>query len=118
MTEWLTAKLGAKAGLIIVCVALVALAAMILAIDRCTSRRAVADQAEQTTRSGEAIGAAASDAVEVVTNRSIAERDIEAATAQAREVIGNAVSASEVRTAVTSALCKRKEYANDPACIR
>ncbi len=88
---------------------------VILSVSKCGNDKAV-KQAEQTTRSSEAIADAASNAVGAVVKRTNAEKDIEAATAKAKEEIGNAASNAEIRAAVTNSVCLLPEYANDPTC--
>lgn len=75
-----------------------------------------APQAEQTTASGDAIANAAQDAVSTITNRTDAERAIDAAAAEVKEELGNAAVPADLRARVAPFVCMRPEYSHDPAC--
>lgn len=110
--RWFSGSRPAQIGVLLVMTALAA-----FTVAKCTgSNRKEADQAQQTTRSGEAFANAADDAVETVANRSEADLAIDAATAQAKKEIKDAKDPAAVRAAVVRSLCKRAEYRNDPAC--
>lgn len=95
---------------------------ILFAFNKCAESgkdRAVAVQAEQTTKSGEAIAEAAQVAVETVDNRASVETTIDIATTIATREIDNAESSEDVRAAVTRAVCERVRASGrtDPACI-
>ena len=118
---WLVGKTGAKAAGWIVLIAVIILAwgALVVfgAFNDWRNRSAVTAQAEQTVASGEAINAAASEAVAVVVKRSDTENAIDAATAAAVEDIGNAETSDDVRAAVVAHMCMHNQASrNDPAC--
>lgn len=73
-------------------------------------------QVEQTTRSSEAVASAAADAVSTLESRTTADKSIDDAVATATQEIHDAKSAEQVHSAVTSALCGKLAYRNDPAC--
>jgi hypothetical protein len=73
-------------------------------------------QVQQTTRSTEAVASAAADAVSTLEDRTTAEQSIDQAVATATQEIQDAQSAQQVHSAVTSALCSKPAYSNDPAC--
>lgn len=84
-------------------------------VGRCSGPDQTA-QVRQNNKTAAAVSNAAKDAVNTVVNRSKAEIAIDAATAQAKEEIGNATTPDQLRAAVTRSLCVRPEYAGDPAC--
>lgn len=86
------------------------------ALAKCGKSDPAAEQAEQTTRSGEAIANAADAAVETIDNRAVTEADIDAATTNAIERINNAANPDAVRDAVRDSVCQRSSHRHDPAC--
>lgn len=76
-----------------------------------------AEQAKQTTRSGEAISTAAQDAISIIGERVATDHNIDQATQQAVSEIGVATSADQVRDAVLQAVCQQKVHSHDPACL-
>ena len=95
---------------------------LMFALSECSKRdakRAVAVQAEQTTKSGQAIADAASVAVEAVDKRHGAEAAIDVATAIAVRNIDDATTSEDIHSAVTAAVCERVRASGrtDPACV-
>lgn len=70
-------------------------------------RSAVEAQARQTTASGEAIGKAGSNAVNVATDRALDDAKIDDDVSTAQERIDNAQNPDDVRNAVVDAMCVR-----------
>jgi hypothetical protein len=96
-------------------VAFIAVVSFTLA--KCTGGDDTAElQAEQTTRSGDAIANAAENAVEVVTKSAATDQTIDRSTAVAQKEIDNAQTPLAVRNAVLDGVCKQKSHRNDPAC--
>lgn len=87
------------------------------ALAKCTGGNDAAEaQAEQTTRSGEAIANAAEAAVETIGNRAVTEREIDQATMNVMEQIENAQDPAIIRDAVRNSVCGKPSHRNDPAC--
>lgn len=90
---------------------------MIFVVVRCQPRDTTAQQqAQQTTRSSDAIADAASGAIATIENRTITDADIDAATDAAVEDIANAQDPVAVRSAVLDRVCRQASHRNDPAC--
>ena len=88
----------------------------LIGAQHCVSERAERAQIKQTTKSSQAIAAAAKDAVNTVAKRSDVENELDAATAIAQRNIGNAQDPNAIRRGVLDALCVRDDRRNDPAC--
>ena len=94
-----------------------------MTLHRCTNAqhsRDLAAQTKQGNKSAVAINAAASNAVDMVSEDATVKQQIDAATAIAKEDIGNAATSDEIRSAVVRALCAdrvRDGERSDPACI-
>lgn len=73
-------------------------------------------QAEQTTRSGQAVANAGAAAVAVVSTTAASEKAIDSAVNQTAKEIRNAQSPAAVRSAVVASLCKQDSHRLDPAC--
>lgn len=71
---------------------------------------------EAASVTAEALGNAASMAVDTLGNRTATDREIDRATSIAMLEIDNAADADDVRNAVIASLCERAEYVADPAC--
>lgn len=87
-----------------------------LLLTQCGGNDDAAKQAQQTSKSGAAINAAASDAVNTITNRNATEDTIDQGLAAATEAIHNAKDTDTVRNAVLDSVCKQASHRNDPAC--
>jgi len=95
------------------------LALIVLSIGYCSLHRSddsAAKQAEQTSRSGEAISNAAGIAIETIGNRTATDDTIDAATENATKSIDNAQSVDDVRAAVLAGVCGQPSHRDDPAC--
>lgn len=93
------------------------LIAGIFALGRCSGDNNDAkQQAQQTTRSGEAVASAAADAVSTLEGRVADDKAIDAAVTNATQEIQNAQDADAVRATVVASLCKQNAHRNDPAC--
>lgn len=89
--------------------------ALFFSITRCSGDESA--QVQQTTRSTEAVASAAADAVSTLESSTASEKSIDQAVATAAQEIHDAQSAQQVHSAVTSALCGKPAYRNDPACL-
>lgn len=87
-----------------------------LAVGKCVLDNRAAKQAEQTTRSSDAIATAAEQAVATITNSSNREASVDEVVAQAAKEIDNAPTSSAARAAALNAVCVLPEYRLDPAC--
>lgn len=95
---------------------LAVLLAVILPLTMCHHDNTAEKQAEQTNRSGEAIAAAASGAIETIGNRTVTEQNVDNAVNVATENINNAQDATAVRNAVIAGVCGQSSHRHDPAC--
>lgn len=75
-----------------------------------------AEQAKQTTNSGEAIADAAQDAVANIESNRITNEDIDAAVRETQENLDHAEDPDAVRAAVIAGVCGNPAHRNDPAC--
>ena len=116
MIELLTGFVGARWARPAFYALIAVLLGAALTVGKCAWDARGVSQAKQTTRSGEAIAKAAGSAVNTVSNRTDAEKDIDAAVGIAKQEIGNAQSPDAIRDAVVRAVCVRRENRNDPAC--
>ena len=73
-------------------------------------------QAEQTTRSGDAIANAAQNAVATISNRTVTDAVVDQATVNAQKEIDNAENDDDIRAAVIAGVCGQTSHHNDPAC--
>lgn len=89
-----------------------------LGVARCVWKGEAARQAQQTTRSGEALTEAAEGAVEAITNAQGREVAIDTLVAGAALEIDAAGTPQEKRAAAINAVCQLPEYAGDPQCRR
>ncbi len=118
MFAWLIPLVGEKAAKPV----FFALMAVILLgggfiVAKCTGgNRQAEKQAEQTNRSGEAISAAASDAIGTITGRTVTDKTVDDAVDQAAKDIGNAEDADTIRNIVIASVCADPSHRNDPAC--
>lgn len=92
------------------------LAVAILSVGYCSLKRGATEQAEQTTKSSEALADAAEQAVAVVVNANDREASVDAVVAQAEKEIDNAPNPAARRAATVRAVCLLAEYREDPAC--
>jgi hypothetical protein len=92
------------------------LVAAILSVGYCSLKRGAAEQAEQTTKSSEALADSAEQAVAVVINSNEREASVDAVVAQAEKEIDNAPDPVARRAAALRAVCGLPEYSRDPAC--
>lgn len=99
------------AGLVIFIGVLILITAKCGRIDHTAER-----QAEQTTRSGEAITAAATDAIQIIGDRAASDRTVDDAVTTAMKGIDDAKSVDDIRRAVVSSLCQQAAHSGDPAC--
>lgn len=76
----------------------------------------VAAQASATTAHTEAIATAAAGAIEVLQDRVITDKNVDAAVKQTKGEIENAKDVAAIRASVVASLCKRPAYSRDPAC--
>jgi hypothetical protein len=114
---WLSGIVGEKAvKWVVIAFAAALLIGAILIVSRCSHDNTAERQSEQTSASGGAIANAAADAIETITNRTVTEGDIDAATATAQEEIENASDPDTVRGAVIAGVCGQASHRNDPAC--
>lgn len=116
MIGLIASVVGEKAARPVFWAAMILIALSVLSVGYCSLRDDAADQAEQTTRSTDAIANAAQGAVADIMNQTRAETAIDAATAATKEEIGNAQDPAAVRAAVARNLCLRPEYRSDPSC--
>ena len=112
LTAWVGPRLARPVLYVLLGLALVAT----LAVGKCVLDRRQVAQAEQTTRSADAIADAAQDAVATVTNRADTEQDIDAVVSAAAQEIDNAPNATAAHDAAMDAACMLAEYRNDPSC--
>ncbi len=98
---------------IAIAAALLVLATFIVA--RCTGGKDTS-QAEQTTRSGEAISNAAQGAIKTIGDRTVTDKVLENAASQAAEDVESAQSAAEIRSTVKATVCGQNVHRNDPGC--
>lgn len=115
---WLSKLVGERAARIVAfaIVVLVTLAIIALVV-RCSPRDDTAQrQADQTTRSSDAIAGAAANAIETIDNRTVTEADVDAAVDQTVKDIQNAPNDDAVRAAVLAGVCGQASHRNDPAC--
>jgi len=114
--SWMASMVGEKATKPMFWAFAILLALILFSIGYCSLRDGAADQAEQTTRSSDAIANAAQGAVADIMIQTKAETAIDAAAAAAKEEIGNAQDPDAIRAAVARNVCLRPEYRSDPAC--
>lgn len=114
---WLIATFGERAARLIVAV-LVALVigAFVLFLARRSHDDTPAVQAQQTTRSADAVSNAARDAIETIGNRTATDAVVDQATMDTVENINNAIDPFSVRDAVIAGVCRNPAHRNDPAC--
>lgn len=109
--DWLTGKVGKTAAIVITGIVLILILIVILsvvgAVKEWRNRSAVEAQARQTTASGEAIGKAGSNAVNVATDRAANDAVIDRDVSTGQERIDNAQNPDDVHRAVTDAICMR-----------
>jgi len=116
MIVWLTGLVGRKLAVPVLIGAGLLLALALFGLVRSCSADRVTEQAEQTSRSGEAIADAAQNAVATVVNANEREASVDAIVAQAAKEIDNAPDPATARAATLRAVCLLAEYRNDPAC--
>ncbi|MCW2370205.1 hypothetical protein [Sphingobium sp. B11D3D] len=107
------------AGSRLVPLALIVIVAVLatLTIAKCTGGKdRTAAQAQQTTRSAEAIANAAQAAIDQIGNQAATERAIETAIGQAQGEISNAQTVNDIRDHVLDRLCAKPSHRGDPAC--
>ncbi|MFK4871687.1 hypothetical protein [Novosphingobium sp. ZW T3_23] len=75
-----------------------------------------AEQAKQTTTSGEAIADAAQDAVAKIETNRVTNEDIDAAVAETQENLDHAEDPAAIRAAVIAGVCGNPAHRSDPAC--
>lgn len=118
MIAWLAARVGQKAAKpVFFALMVVILLGGGFTVAKCTGgNRQAEKQAEQTNRSGEAISAAASDAIDTITGRTVTDQTVDQAVDQATKEIGNAQDTDSVRSIVVASVCSQQSHRNDPAC--
>lgn len=84
-------------------------------VARCT-KRPDTSQAEQTSKSGDAIANAAASAIETIGNRTVSDVAVDRATVQATKGIDDAQDVDAVRRAVLDGVCNQAAHSRDPAC--
>ncbi len=89
---------------------------LIMTVKACGVDRTAERQAEQTTKSGQAITAAASDAIQIIGDRAASDKTIDAAVNDATKGIHDAKSVDDIRRAVIDGVCGQAAHRNDPAC--
>ena len=94
----------------------VAIGLVIVLLATCHRDNGAGKQAEQTTRSGDAMSNAAANAIDTLQNRTATDDTINAATDNAMKEIGNAQSPDDVRSAVLAGVCASASHRSDPAC--
>lgn len=75
-----------------------------------------AEQAKQTTNSGEAIADAAQDAVAKIETNRVTNQDIDAAVRETQENLDHAEDPDAIRAAVIAGVCGNPAHSRDPAC--
>lgn len=100
--------------LILIAAAIVFVIVCFIMLSRCRGNEPTPEEAAGVT--AEALGNAASMAVDTLGNRTATDREIDRATSIAMLEIDNAADAGTVRNVVVSELCGRAEFAADPAC--
>ena len=115
---WLATIVGPKAAKpVLIGVVILLLFGAGFTLAKCTGGNdGEAEQAEQTSRSSEAMANAAQNAIERIDNRTVTEDAIDAATANALEEINNASNPDDMRNAVLDGVCGQSSHRNDPAC--
>lgn len=113
---WLAGIVGPRLARPVLIVGAVLLLLSVLGVGKCVYDRGERAQARQTERSSEAIADAAENAVAVITNRTDADRGIDAIVSEAAKDIENAPNAAVAHHAALSAVCQLPEYRKDPAC--
>lgn len=116
MTRWLDGIVGPKMVKPLIIILGVILAITAFGVARCVWKGGAAKQAEQTTRSGEALTEAAESAVGTITNAHGREVAIDTLVAGAALEIDAAATPQEKRDAAINAVCQLAEYATDPQC--
>ncbi len=116
MIRFLDGVLGPKSVKPLIIILGVILAVCAFGVARCIWKGGAAQQAEQTTKSGEALADAAENAVETVTNAHAREASIDTIVEEAAKEIDNAPSPEAARAATLRAVCVLEEYRLDPAC--
>lgn len=120
MTALFIRWFGPTVGRIAFYIFLAILIAMLLLIGRCSYeavfKSGKAAQAEQTTRSADALSNAAEHAVETVIQSSGRDASIDEVVIRASKDIDNAQDPVAARDAVINSVCDLAEYNNDPAC--
>lgn len=116
MTLPIASLVGSKPPKPVLYGAIALLVIAILSIGYCSLRRGAAEQAEQTTKSSEALADAAENAVAMVVNANDREASVDAVVAQAEKEIDNAPNPAIRRAAALRAVCGLPEYRQDPAC--
>lgn len=101
--------------------AIIALLALgLFGLAKCVSDKndadAVQDQAEQTTRSSDAMADAAQNAVAVIVNEAKYDKTVDQVVTEAAREIDAAPTSSDARKAALRAVCGLPEYRGDPAC--
>lgn len=114
--SWLAAIVGEKAAKPVMWGAIALMVLAVFSIGYCSLRDDAVDQAEQTSRSGDAMANAAQGAVADIMTQTKAETAIDAAVAATKEEIGDAQDPAAIRAAVARDVCVRPEYRSDPAC--
>lgn len=116
-------RLGIPASMaryVIIGVIMLLLVVILLSAFQCQGwrgRKAVEAQADQTNASGEAIGKAGSNAVNVATDRAANDAKIDADVASSQRDISDAETSDDVRDAVLRGICLRDpSHRDDPAC--
>lgn len=117
--RWIKDHIGGYTRLFIGALVLVLIVCAILMLSHCGgSDTDIAKQAEQTTKSGEAIQAAASDAIDTIGDRVATEHNIDQAVTDAQRQIDTATDPETVRSIVVASVCKQASHRNDPACVK
>ncbi|KKW93858.1 hypothetical protein [Sphingobium chungbukense] len=116
MIEMMASIVGPRAAKPVLWALTAMLVLILLSVGYCSLRGGEREQAQQTTKSSEAIADAAKGAVSDISNQTKAETAIDAAVATVKEEVGYAVDPAAIHSAVARDVCVRREYRNDPAC--
>jgi hypothetical protein len=117
------AWLATTAGRAMAALAIVALLAGLLTVDRCQTARTARTEARLATGQADAAVQSGADAVNTVGNRMSADAAIDTITQENRDAITKADGASApvaapVRNAGLRSLCGRAAYSGNPRCVQ
>ncbi len=118
MTAWLIPLVGEKAAKpVFYGVLILLLVGAGFTLAKCIGGNPQAvKQAEQTSKSGDAIADAAKEAVDTLEGQQATEQNIDAAVAAAQREIENADDPDAIRAVVLRSVCGQASHRADPAC--